>query len=162
MTFFVRRVADVDIAADLWAETFAQACAGISRCRATDADGQVAWLYSIAHKQLNGYYRRGYARARALKRMKLERPAATEEVAADIVARAGLAELRLELAEALATLSPDHRQAIQLRVVDELSYPELASQLAISEQAARARVSRGLRSLGEILDRTTMTEALQA
>ena len=51
---------------------------------------------------------------------------------------------------------------MKLRVVEDLSYPELADRLSITEQAARTRVSRGLRSLGDILDRTTMTEALRA
>lgn len=162
MLFFVRRVADVDIAADLWAETMAQACAGIGRCRASDPEGQAAWLFAIARKQLDGYYRRGYARARALNKMKLERPAVTEDVAVDLAARAGLDEIRADLAAALAKLSREHREAVKLRVVEDLSYPELADRLSITEQAARTRVSRGLRSLGDILDRTTMTEALRA
>lgn len=161
MTFFVRRVADVEVAADLWAETLAQVYVGISRCRASDPDGQAAWLFGIAHKQLDSYYRRGYARTRALNRMKLERPVVTTEVAADVVAHSGLDDVRADLAQALATLPPQYREAVQLRVVHELSYPELADRLSISEQAARARVSRGLRSLGDLLDRTAMTEALQ-
>jgi RNA polymerase sigma-70 factor (ECF subfamily) len=40
----------------------------------------------------------------------------------------------------------DHALAVRLRVVDELEYHQIAAAFRISEQAARARVSRGLRS----------------
>ena len=41
----------------------------------------------------------------------------------------------------------DQREAIQLRVVDERGYGAVSEVLEISEPAARARVSRGLRAL---------------
>lgn len=58
-------------------------------------------------------------------------------------------------------LSDDAREAIQLRIVDELSYSDLASRLAISEQAARLRVSRGMRVLARVLDTQTLKEVRQ-
>ena len=39
-----------------------------------------------------------------------------------------------------------------MRIVDELPYPDVARRLEITEQAARARVSRGLASLAALLD----------
>jgi RNA polymerase sigma-70 factor (ECF subfamily) len=42
---------------------------------------------------------------------------------------------------------------VRLRVVDELGYAAIASRLGISEQTARARVSRGLRALAAAVDR---------
>jgi DNA-binding CsgD family transcriptional regulator len=65
----------------------------------------------------------------------------------------GLADLRAALATALDQLSPAHRQVLQLRVVEDLSYGEVARRLGISEQTARARVSRGLKTLALLLDR---------
>ena len=41
----------------------------------------------------------------------------------------------------------DQREAIQLRMVDERGYGAVSEVLEISEPAARARVSRGLRAL---------------
>jgi len=82
----------------------------------------------------------------------LERPAATPELIEEIEARAGLEDVRRELSEALAGLSENVRDAIRLRVVDELSYAEVARSLRISEQAARARVSRGLAALADLLE----------
>jgi RNA polymerase sigma-70 factor (ECF subfamily) len=54
---------------------------------------------------------------------------------------------------ALADLGAEQREAVRLRAVDELGYPAIARRLGISEQAARARVSRGLRALAAALDR---------
>ena len=53
---------------------------------------------------------------------------------------------------AMATLSPGTRDAVRLRVVDELPYRDLAQRLGISETAARVRVSRGLSALAGLLD----------
>lgn len=62
---------------------------------------------------------------------------------------------------ALAQLSPAVRSAVQLRVVDELDYPIVAQRLGISEQAARARVSRGPAALAALLDTSTVNEAVR-
>jgi len=105
--------------------------------------------------------RRGHAERRALTRLQLERPPADADLLAEIERRAGLSALRLELAAALAQLSPAVRSAVQLRVVDELPYPDVAQRLGISEQAARARVSRGLAALAGLLDTSTIHEAVK-
>lgn len=162
LLFFVRRTTDVELALDLWAETFAQAVAGRRRYRGSSEDQEAAWLYGIARRQLALYYRRGNAERRALDRLRIERPPSDRSVEAEISRRAGLAELRRELAAALATLSDGTRRALELRVVHELPYPEVAERLEISEPTARARVSRGLRTLGEILDPITASEASRA
>jgi RNA polymerase sigma-70 factor, ECF subfamily len=44
-------------------------------------------------------------------------------------------------------LPPDQRAALELRVVQQLDYDEVAGRLGISQNAARLRVSRALRSL---------------
>ena len=51
------------------------------------------------------------------------------------------------LDEALAHLPVAQQEAIRLRVVEDLGYDEAARRLAISPQAVRARVSRGLSAL---------------
>ena len=53
---------------------------------------------------------------------------------------------------ALGRLPPAQRQAVELRVVDELGYDEIAVAMDCSEQSARLRVSRGLRRLRSQLD----------
>ncbi len=155
LVFFARRTADAQIALDLWAETFAQAVVGLRRFRGTSEAEAGAWLYGIAQRQLAQFYRRGAIEQRALRRLRLERPPATPEALAEIEHRAGLRELRGELATALAQLSEPVRSAVALRVVEELPYGDVAQRLGISEGAARVRVSRGLAALGELLDRPT-------
>ena len=152
LVFLVRRTADTAVALDLWAETFAQAVASRRRYRGTTEAEAAAWLYTIARRQLALYYRRGKAEQRAMQKLGLERPAASPELIEEIEARAGLEDVRRELGEALASLSDNVRDAIRLRIVDELSYAEVARSLRISEQAARARVSRGLAALADLLE----------
>jgi RNA polymerase sigma factor (sigma-70 family) len=159
LTWFVRRTADTQTALDLWAETFAQATAGRRRFRGSSDEEAAAWLYAIAKRQLALYHRRGSAEQRALGRLGLERPEAGEELIAEIEQRAGLDELRREVAVAIATLSEPVRAAVELRVVNELDYPTVAGTLGISEPAARARVSRGLLALAAAMNPPPMEEA---
>lgn len=158
LVFFTRRTFDPEVATDLWAETFAQALAGRRKFRGSGPDAEAAWLYKIAHRQLAGYWRKGGVERRKHQKLQLERPVLSEEAGASLMRRAGLAELRTDLGAALSTLSEDTRLAIELRVVQELSYPEVAEHLNTSEQNARARVSRGLKALGALLDQDLAME----
>ena len=160
LLFLARRTADPQVALDLWAETFAHAAAGLTRFRGRGDAEAAAWLYGIARRRLALYYRRGQAERRALDRLQLERPAADPGLLAEIERRAGLVALRVELRAALSQLSPAVRDAVQMRVVAELPYPDVARRLGITESAARARVSRGLSMLADLLDRPTMQGAL--
>ncbi|MGH2920021.1 MAG: RNA polymerase sigma factor [Solirubrobacteraceae bacterium] len=152
LLFLTRRTADPEVALDLWAETFAHAAAGVSGFRGGGEAEAAGWLYGIARRRLALYYRRGRAERSALKRLELERPPADPGLLEEIERRAGLSALRAELVPALAQLSPAVRGAVRLRVVDELAYPDVAQRLGISERAARARVSRGLAALAQLLD----------
>ena len=97
-----------------------------------------------------------------MRRLGMERPPISAETEAEIVRRAGLDEMRHAISAGVAMLSEDAREAIMLRIVDELSYSDLASRLAISEEAARLRVSRGMRILARVLDVHTLKEAREA
>lgn len=160
LRWFARRTADTQTALDLWAESFAQAVAAQHRCRATDDQARAAWLWAIAQRQLARYLRRGYAERRAMRKVGLERPPADPSLLAAIEHEAGLDALRRELAAAMESLTPAIHQAVRLRVVEGLPYPEVARRLAISEPAARARVSRGLHRLANTLDPLTVPEVL--
>ena len=71
---------------------------------------------------------------------------------------AGLAPLIATLPEALAALPSDQRRAIELRVVEERAYPDIAATLDVAEAAARARVSRGLRALARAMATSSTDE----
>jgi len=153
LRYFVRRTADVEVALDLWAQTFAHAVAGNGRFRGRSEEEAAAWLYGIARRELALFYRRGAVEQRALGRLRLERPPASPELLAQIERRVGIDEARAELAGALDGLTDALRQAVELRVVHELPYSEIAERLGTSEVAARARVSRGLGALAQSLER---------
>jgi RNA polymerase sigma factor (sigma-70 family) len=161
LLFLVRRTNDAEVALDIWGETFAQALTARRRYRGSTHEEAAAWLFSIARRQLARYYRRGSAEGRAMQRLRIERPQLNPEIEAELIRRAGLDDLRHALAAAVATLPDDSRQAIALRILEELPYPDVAARLAISEQAARMRVSRGLRALARVLDTHTTTEVLE-
>jgi RNA polymerase sigma-70 factor (ECF subfamily) len=147
LAFLVRRTFAPDVAVDLMAETFAVAFEDRSQFRGRDERAARAWLYAIARHQLTDYFRRGQVEARALARLGVERRPMSDAEYERIEELAASRELRATVADNLASLPADQREVLRLRVVEERPYGELALSLGISEQTARARVSRALRAL---------------
>jgi RNA polymerase sigma factor (sigma-70 family) len=145
--FFARRTFEPEAAVDLVAETFAAAFVGRRSFRGSGADAQAAWLYGIARNRLADWERRAAVERRALARLGVQRRALTDTEYERIEELAGLAQLRDELRAGLAELSDDHRDALRLRIVEERDYADVAGRLGVSEQTARARVSRALTTL---------------
>jgi RNA polymerase sigma factor (sigma-70 family) len=152
LVFFTRRTLDVEVALDLTAETFAQAWRGWPRVRVDTVAEVDGWLFTIARRQLGRYLRRGKVERRALGRIGVAVPALDDDDIAQIERAAGLAPLRSALGAELMKLSEKQRRAIELRIVEELPYPEVARRLGTTEPTARARVSRALRALAVALE----------
>jgi RNA polymerase sigma factor (sigma-70 family) len=141
---WLARRSNADAAQELLAETFAQAWISQRRYRPERASVE-AWLFGIAQHLLLGYYRRLAVEDRARRRLGVTvLPPAHED---DAVERLDALALADELGRALASLPMKVREAVLLRVVEQLDYAELAERLGCSQQAARSRVSRGLRAL---------------
>ena len=155
LVFLARRCVDPEVAVDLTAETFAEALASRHRFRGTTDDEALGWLFGIARHQLGTYLRRGKAEQRAVRRLGIRLPALSADDVARIEELADLREIRDALRRQFDRLSADQREALRLRVIEELPYPEVAQRLDVSEDAARARVSRGLRQLAASVDLTT-------
>jgi RNA polymerase sigma-70 factor (ECF subfamily) len=147
LRFFPRRTLLVDVAAELTAESFAKAFA--SRANFDTARGSPdEWLFGIANHELSHYWRRDVVDSRAPRKLGI-RPAAVHDEDYDRVEELiDFQILARKIGPALERLPSDQRDAAVLRVVDELPYREIAIRRGCSEQAARARVSRGLRTLG--------------
>ncbi len=154
LLFFTRRTFDAEAALDLTAETFATAFASRASLRGESDVEAGGWLFAIARRQLARYFEAGSASRELARRLGVEAPVAGDEELERIEELAGLATLRAVLREQLTGLDAGQRQALWLRVVDEQPYALVASALGISEQAARARVSRALRAVGESLAAT--------
>lgn len=152
LVYLSAKTADVEIARDLWAESWARAWEGRARLSGDSAAEEEAWVVGIAKRVLANYYRRGEAEQRAMKRVGLERPRLGDEDIRRIEEMAALDEFRDALADALAALPVHQREAVRLRLVDQTSYPDIARMLGISEQTSRARVSRGVRAMRDVLE----------
>lgn len=147
LAFFARRTSDPHTARDLWAETFARAFAGRRRFRGTTPQEAESWLYGIAYRQLAQYHRRGAIEQRALRRLAMQRPELSNEDVERLQDLAGLAELGSQVEAEMDRLPSTLRDAMALRVIDELPYAQVAERLNITPQAARVRVSRALCAL---------------
>jgi RNA polymerase sigma-70 factor (ECF subfamily) len=149
--FFARRTLDPEVAAELTAETFAQAFG--SRLRFRDrGQGGTGWLYAIGRHQLSRFYRQGSVDARARAKLGIPQRAISSDDYERIEELIDLDQGRSGVMEAFGRLSVDQREAMTLRVIEGRSYEEIARTLSCTEQAARARVSRGLRRLARLLE----------
>jgi RNA polymerase sigma-70 factor (ECF subfamily) len=140
--WFERRLTGA--APDLTAETFARAWLWRDRFRDERAGSALPWLLGIAANVLRESVRRDRIETRARERLGLPMNLQVEEGFAGVEARLSP---RQALSRALARLPREQRRAVELRVVDELSYGEVARRLSIRPEAARLRVSRALRRL---------------
>ena len=158
LLFFARRVLDVDTAFDLLSETFAKALEHRHQFRGHTAEEEQGWLFSIARSELSHFWRAGKVERSALARVGVPVPDLSDPEIERIEQLAGLSALAAPLKDALDALPEDQRRAVELRVVQEYGYAEVAVRLDISEQTARARVSRGLRELARRLREPELLE----
>jgi RNA polymerase sigma-70 factor (ECF subfamily) len=156
-SWFQRQTRSETAALDLTAETFARALESRGKFRGHGEGEAAAWIWGIARNVLAEFFKRGRVERRALRRLGLEPPAVTSDEIERIEQLAGVEALREAVASALAELGADQREALRLRVVDELDYPAVARRLGVSEPTARARVSRGLRRLAAALEEEPAT-----
>jgi RNA polymerase sigma-70 factor (ECF subfamily) len=131
-------------ASDLTAETFARAWLHRDRFQDQRHGSALPWLLGIAGKLLADTLRREQIDTRARQRLGLPLDLASEDGYAEVEARLSPA---LALHQALGSLPEHERQALELRVIDELPYGQVARRLEIRPAAARLRVSRALRRL---------------
>ena len=137
--FLLRRTSDREAALDLTAETFAQVWT--SRHRFVDQkDGSAApWLFGVARNVLSraARERRMINEASEALRITNGRSAATPDTS-------WIDGMDADLENAMATLPEAQRIAVELRVLSDRPYDEVAEALDCTPTAARIRVSRGL------------------
>lgn len=134
-------------ASDLTAETFAQAWLSRRKFR-DEADGSaLPWLFGIARNVARESARRDAVETRARVRLGLPTDLASEDGYAAVDERLSP---RTALAEALGALPEHEREALELRVVGQLPYDDVAARLGVRPAAARLRVSRALRRLSAL------------
>jgi RNA polymerase sigma-70 factor (ECF subfamily) len=133
-----RRTSSASAAEDLVQETFLRAYKSISRL--SDDSRLGPWLYRIlGNVCIDDAHRRSRDAAKATR---VSADPALARVGPSIEAELGLDSDTTDLHAALAELPDGYREALTLRFVDELSYGEVAQISGLSEDNARARVSR--------------------
>jgi RNA polymerase sigma factor (sigma-70 family) len=140
LSYFLARVGDPEVAADLTAETFAAALASAHRFRPRK-EPAAAWLFGIAGNTLAMSRRRGRVEARARQRLGM----APLELSDEAIER--IAELDHVALTLVNDLPADQQEAVRARVIDERDYADIAKDMRCSEAVVRKRVSRGLRTM---------------
>lgn len=144
VAYFLKRTHKPELAADLAAETFAQALESQGGYDSQRGPA-VGWLFGIARNVLAGSVRLGRVEDRARRRL------GWQPLELDDTTLAAVMEL-IDDDELLAGLPSEQAEAITARVIDDHTYPDIAAEIGCSEAVVRQRVSRGLRTLRRNLD----------
>ena len=147
-SWFLRQTGSDSAALDLTAETFAQAWHASRRFRDMAEGSGAPWLFGIARNLLRQYHKHNRIESAARERLGLPAAWADCEDYDAVDERLEAGSLAPALRLAIKALPREQRRALELRVVQQLEYEEVAGALGCSQNAARLRVSRALRALG--------------
>jgi RNA polymerase sigma factor (sigma-70 family) len=138
---------DREAAFDIAQETFARALEQGHRVKLPPDGSAWPWLWTVARNLLRDRQRRDVVDAGARRRLGMSTVSFDADAIDDLIERVDAEELRALLGGALSELPLNQRDAVVGRISGGLEYGELAGSLGASEEAMRARVSRGLRAL---------------
>lgn len=138
-----RMLNDGDLAEDCVADTFHRLL--IAARGGTSFENIRAYLYRIAHNWITDYYRRHPLRAVALEENLHADP---EGNPSNLVAQS---MDRQRVRAAILKLSPDQRQVIELRFMENWSHQEVAQALGKNVDATRALQYRAVEALRQLL-----------
>jgi RNA polymerase sigma-70 factor (ECF subfamily) len=128
-------------AQDLAQETLLQALKSVHRFRGTSAP--YTWLHGIllnlCHRHLRKQKRFVFEEGIVLRESCESRPTSDEDFCA------------ARLAEAVRSLSPEHREVIVLRYYENLKIQEIAERIGVSAGTVKSRLHYGIRHLGQII-----------
>ncbi len=141
-----RLVGDEELANECMSETFSRFLAALKRSSGPDTYLQ-AYLYRIAHNWITDYYRR---RTPPTLQLDGELPA---DPADDPHQRLADEMTNQQLREALALLTPDQRQVIVLKYLEDWKNEIIAVSMNKPVGAVKALQHRGLEALRRILSR---------
>ncbi|MFH1764242.1 MAG: RNA polymerase sigma factor [Gemmatimonadota bacterium] len=136
---------DEDGAADVAQETFLKAMRGLKGFRG-DASFKT-WLLTIAANEARGLLRKAGRR----KELALETVGPVPSTEASVDDTMDIAEDVSRVMEVLSDLPEKQKQAVTLRIFEELSFREIGAMIGSSEGAARVNYHHGIRRLREML-----------
>src|SRR4030042_4393426 len=148
--FAYLRIGDREEAKDVTSEVFLGAYQSLPRYRFQAKAKFSTWLFSIARRVVANHYRQGDKRRKDLG---LEGIAAV--VSDDSASDLDKVGTKLEyegVIKHLKGLPPDIREALTLRFIEELDYPEIEEITGKKQNHIRVLVHRGLKQLKEKLN----------
>jgi len=146
-SWFLRHTGSDSASLDLTAETFAQAWHASRRFQDLAGGSGAPWLFGIARNLLRQYHKHNRIESAARERMGMPLAFAECEDYERVDERIEASSLAPLVRHAVRALPREQRRALELRVVQQLPYEEVAGVLGCSQNAARLRVSRALRAL---------------
>lgn len=146
--FLLRRVHHGEVADDLVEQTFVELIEGCARIRG-DGRSLRAWLYRAARNNLHDWRKR--AERRSDHELTPERAAAIVDPAPEPVEHVTRGALDAQVVAALAALTPEQREVVELRLVAELSTAQVAEVTGRTVGAVKALQHRGVRRLAGLL-----------
>jgi RNA polymerase sigma-70 factor (ECF subfamily) len=128
--YLLQRTGSHHDAEDLTQRVFVDALTALSNTDTTPAS-VLHWLYAVAHRRLVDEFRRRGRSIDDAVPMRGAEPTYGDDVSNSLTA-------------ALATLTPEQRTVVVLRLLRGLSFPEIAEVTGVSEDACKMRFSRAL------------------
>ena len=138
-----RMTRSADEALDLMQETFLRAYRELRRLE--EPERFAGWLFRIAHNQAGSHFRRASLAQRHLDSAGEE--AATEAISLGEGAALDELELRVEVERALASLDPEQREVVVLKVVEGFKFEEIAEILDCPLSTVKSRVYAGFEQM---------------
>lgn len=128
-------------------DTMLQALQGLDRFSGDEAAFR-AWLFTIAHRRVIDARRRAGRRVETTAYEAEIDPRASASAEDEVLA----SQSRQRVEELLAGLSPDQREVLALRILGELTIPEIAELIGKREGAVKQLQRRGLAALARALE----------
>jgi RNA polymerase sigma-70 factor, ECF subfamily len=155
--YIFRRTADFDETADIAAETFLKAFAGIRKFSYKGISIKV-WLYRIAINEINQFYRQRQKDSLLFERIDFDNKEQfsnylhqdREELEAELQKHTQFQAIL----KSLKTLSEKYQEVISLRYFEGKDNKEIADILNINEGTVKSLISRGLIKLREKCNQT--------
>ena len=147
----LRMVNNPEDAADLAQEAFLAAWRGLENFQGEAAFS--TWLYRLTTNLCIDFLRKEKRKRSAGTVLYLDDTEDEEasidlpDYSADPHRQLEQTEVREQIADAMATLSPEHRKILSLREVSGLSYQEIADILGVEEGTVKSRIARARNSL---------------
>lgn len=154
-------VKDVDLANDLFQETFVKAITTIRQGRYEDNGKFGAWLNRVAHNLIIDHYRRN----------KSENTISNDSSEQDLLNNKELCEASIEdtmmeiqltedIRKLIHSLPEEQRRVLMMRIYRDMSFKEIAEETGVSINTALGRMRYALRNMRRLADETRLLEAV--